>query len=236
MKLPPKHDEPVPEQGARRHATARPRHDDEGIAGEQLRAADDDQDQSEAERDAGQHPHGAPRRRARPRQGRRGEHAAERDEGAGQHGERERGERIHRHLAGPDLLGAPGHLAGQQRVEVRQRSRLRSPSSSRAPDLGDLQHRHRPEHARPAGSASRAPSSGHGPEEPAPAARTDTAIHCRPTRAPTASQVRRLGGSRHQPSRSERQLIAWSGWIRTSATKAMVVARGPGPSCHTTQR
>ena len=95
--------------------------DDQVVAGEQLRAPDDDQDQSEAEDDTGEHLRHAPGRGlgARERHGR--EDAAEGDEGTGEHGEGEQGESIHRRLLDADLLGALRHLRREQCVEPRMR-------------------------------------------------------------------------------------------------------------------
>jgi hypothetical protein len=110
-------DRPAPQERARGDPSARPGHDDEVVAGEELGAADHHEDQAEAEGESGQHARRTPRRRAGAGQRGRREDAAQRDEGAREHREREKARGRRRDLARAGLLRPPGHRGRQEGLE-----------------------------------------------------------------------------------------------------------------------
>jgi hypothetical protein len=111
-------DEPVPQQGRGADPASGPRHHDEVVAGEELRPADHDEDEPEAEDHAREDPDRSPGSRARAGQRGGGEHAAERDERPGEDREREQVWQLEAGLADPDLLRALRHLGREQGVQT----------------------------------------------------------------------------------------------------------------------
>ena len=101
-----------------RDAACGPRHDEQVVAGEELRARNDDQDQPEGEGQAREQARDAERQLPGARGHRRGENRAERDERAREHGEDEQPLRAQGGLGDPGLLGPSGHGRRRQRVEA----------------------------------------------------------------------------------------------------------------------
>ena len=115
--VPEVHDRPVARDLHRPHSPAGPRHHDQVVAGEELGAGDDDEDQAEREREPTEEAHDAERDVGAARGHRRREDRAERDEGAGEDGERERVRGGHAGLDDAHLLRLACHLERRQRVE-----------------------------------------------------------------------------------------------------------------------
>jgi hypothetical protein len=114
-------DRPAAEQPSRRDAPARPGHDDEVVAGEELGARHDDEDEPEGERDSSEQALHAERQVAASRHDRGREQRPERDERAGENREGEERGRLQRGLGDADVLGPPRHRGGRQRVKARGR-------------------------------------------------------------------------------------------------------------------
>jgi hypothetical protein len=124
---------PIAQQAPAGESPVGPGEDDQAVSGEQLRPADQDQDQAERERDPAQEALGAEAQSAL------GDHhgverRAEGDEGAGedrQHQRRDGRERRLGHAGGLDPLGDLGRRVGVEAVELGQ-IWLASLESSRA--------------------------------------------------------------------------------------------------------
>jgi len=110
-------DAPVARDAAEADAPVGPRHDDQVVAREELRAACDDQQQAEAEDHSGSEP-GEPERYVAGARGHDGgEHGAERDERAGQHRQHERAGGVEARLRDPEVGCPCGHRRRQWRVD-----------------------------------------------------------------------------------------------------------------------
>lgn len=109
---------PVAQQRVERHLACRPRHDDQRVAGEQLRPADDHQDQAEAECQPAQKLGDAERQHpARPGADGSSEDRAERDKRPGQHRQQEGGQRVQPGLLHADVFAVLGHFGGQEGID-----------------------------------------------------------------------------------------------------------------------
>ena len=108
-------DEPGAQQRGQSDAPAGPGHDHQCVAGEELGAADDHEDEAEREHEAGEEPRDPPGQRAGACQHHGHENGAQGDERAGEHAQGEQGPRIARRLARPRILAFAGHIGRQQR-------------------------------------------------------------------------------------------------------------------------
>jgi len=110
-------EDPVPQQSHRRDLAAGPSHDDEGVAGEQLGAADDHEDEPQAEGHPSEQPDHAKWKAPAPGAHRGREDRAEGDEGTCEDGQRERADGIEIGLADAHSLGLRRHLGREESIE-----------------------------------------------------------------------------------------------------------------------
>ena len=112
-------DDPRPQHLAEPDLAGSPGHDHQRVAGEELSAADDDQDEPEAEDHARQKAADAERNTTvRPCEDGRREHASEPDEGSGECGECDEAEEIESDFLGPDRFGLARDFHGNERVDA----------------------------------------------------------------------------------------------------------------------
>ena len=125
-------DEPVAQQRHRAHLAVGPAHDDQGIAGEKLGAADQYQHETETEGNSTQQT-GRAEAEAAIGHDHRIEHGAEGNEGAGQNGKRRQRDKFHIGLGDAYLLDAPGDFRRRHRRRRRRGRGVVRPSCGRLP-------------------------------------------------------------------------------------------------------